>query len=151
MLPPRATNLRDSHEPPYGLPVCRYTLRGPHLSIHGLPACSVHATWSTPANSRITHVQPTRYGAHTSQVRSYPCGVGALRGLQQSSQGLPMWSVRYGVHTIQAKGYPRGAFATVYTSPSKDYSRKQTDTSIVLILRHTYRSNFFKLKFATIV
>ena len=85
-----------------------YTQRGSHQSIHGLPACGVHATGSTSVKARIIHVQPSRYGVHTSQVRSYP-RVSALRGPRKSKHGLPTWSASYGV----------------YTSPSTDYSRKQ--------------------------
>ena len=62
-------------------PRAAYTLRGLQQANQGVLAWSLHPTALTLINPRITHVQPSRYGAHTSQVRSYP-RVGALRGPQ---------------------------------------------------------------------
>ena len=82
-------------------PRAAYTLQGSHQASHGQPACSVHATGSTPAKARSTRVQPARYGAHTSQVRSTHVSAcywvhasriihveRELRGLHQSIHGL---------------------------------------------------------------
>ena len=101
-LKPRTTRVQRTLNGVYNKQIMKYprgayTQQGSHQSIHGLPACGVHATGSTSVKTRSSRVEPTRYGAHTSQVRSYPR------------------SARYGVHASQSTDYPRGARATEST------------------------------------
>ena len=105
-------------------PRAAYTLRGSHQGSHRQPACSVHATRSTPAKARSTRVQPARYGAHTSQVRSTHV------------------SARYGVHASRSKDYPRRARATGST-PVHPRTTPGSKGYIGPINDHTYRSNLF--------
>ena len=112
--------IRQPTEHPRGT----YTQQGSHQSIHGSPACGVHATWSTSVKAKSTRVQPARYGAHTSQVRSTHV------------------SARYGVHASRSTDYPRGARVTGFT-PVNPRTTPGSKGYIGPITEHTYRSNLF--------
>ena len=118
-----------SHEPTYGQPACSIHVRGPHHPSHGLPACSVQATGSATVQSRSTHLEPTRYGAHASLDTSYPRGVETLRGPHPSRQGLPTWSLlaatasscaTLAVHIVS---FPRGKEGRLQENDNQDALR----------------------------
>ena len=46
---------------------------------------------ATPANSRITRVERTRYGVRISQATDHPRAAYTLRGSHKASQELPAW------------------------------------------------------------
>ena len=87
-----------------------YTQRGSHQSIHGSPACGVHATGSTSVKARITHVL-ARYGVHASRSTDYPRGARATGSTQVHPR------------TTHVEREQRGLHKSI-----RDYSRERTDT-----------------------